>query len=95
MNRRDNGDRVFDYTVIRERTTYQFTRKFFCRAIVEYNKYYQRLNADFLLSYTTAPGSVVYLGYGSLYENDDPAESFDPRRRKNSLFFKASYMMGG
>ena len=53
--------------------------------------------ADFLASFTYIPGTVIHIGYGSLYEKLEwREEAFLPSDRflesKRSFFFKASYL---
>jgi len=97
--RSSDGEKVYDYTIWRGRTTLQVNRFLFFRAIVEYNNYWQKINADFLASFTYIPGTVIYVGYGSAYEkvkwhNEDreyfPADDYLQTRK--SFFFKASYL---
>jgi hypothetical protein len=97
--RNSDSEKVYDYTIWRSRTTFQVNRYLFFRGIVEYNNYWKKINADFLASFTYIPGTVIYLGYGSIYEklkysNEDrdyfPADDFLQTRR--SFFFKASYL---
>lgn len=97
--RSSNGEKVYDYTIWRNRTTFQVNRYLFFRAIIEYNHYWKKINADFLASFTYIPGTVIYFGYGSVYErimwsNEDheyfPSEDY--LQTKKSFFFKASYL---
>ena len=60
--------RLYDYGIIRSKTTYQVNRYLFFRAILEYNSYRRELVTDFLGSFTYVPGTVIHAGYGSLYE---------------------------
>jgi hypothetical protein len=92
-----DNKKVYDYTILRNRTTFQFNRNLFVRGIVEYNTYWKRMNIDFLASFTYIPGTVLYLGYGSVYEKLGwngreyvPADEYLQTRR--SFFFKASYL---
>jgi hypothetical protein len=97
--RNSDSEKIYDYIIWRSRTTFQVNRYLFFRGIVEYNNYWKKINADFLASFTYIPGTVIYLGYGSIYEklkysNEDrdyfPADDFLQTRR--SFFFKASYL---
>ncbi|HJV22066.1 MAG TPA: hypothetical protein VJ570_05185, partial [Holophagaceae bacterium] len=70
---------------------------FFLRAITERNTYRRELLTDFLASYTYVPGTVVYLGYGSLYkrvtwENGMYRDADHYLEMQRGLFFKASYL---
>jgi len=58
----------YQVNIINTKTTYQFTREFFLRAIVQYDSSRSRVLTDSLLSYELRPGSVFYLGYGSMIE---------------------------
>jgi hypothetical protein len=56
----------FDTNIFTLRTTYQFTKFSFARAIVDYNTLNQRVRAQFLYGWTPNPGTAFYAGY-----NDD------------------------
>ncbi len=56
------GKQLYDYNVIRQQTTYQFTKELSFRAIVDYNHFYKKLYGSFLLSYILKPGTVFFLG---------------------------------
>jgi len=75
---------TFTNQVIRSKWNYQFTRELSLRFILQYgallpNPSYsaldrtQNLNADFLLAYLIHPGTALYIGYNSNFENIDPA----------------------
>ncbi len=95
---RDSDSRKeFDYTIIRSRNTYQVNKYLFLRGILEYNSFHKQLMTDFLVSFTYIPGTVIHVGYGSLYEKIRWEEG--EYRRANSFletkrgfFFKASFL---
>ncbi|NQT79744.1 MAG: carbohydrate binding family 9 domain-containing protein [Candidatus Aminicenantes bacterium] len=87
----------YDYTIIRSRNTYQINKYLFFRGIIEYNSFRKRLVTDFLASFTYIPGTVIHIGYGSLYEkiewiNDEYVSSDRFLETKRGFFFKASYL---
>jgi len=91
------AERIYAYPIGRARLTYQFTQSFFLRAIVEYNGFRRQLLTDLLASYTYIPGTVIYLGYGSLakkqeWENGQYRPSDHYLDMQRGLFFKASYL---
>jgi hypothetical protein len=88
---------VYDYPIGRLRVKYQLNQYWYIRAITEYNAYRKSLTDDFLLSFTYIPGTVMYLGYGSLFEKTAwdrtayiPSSSYLETYR--GLFFKVSYL---
>lgn len=88
---------VYDYPIGRLRLTYQLNQYWFVRGIVEYNGYRKNLTDDFLLSFTYIPGTVMYLGYGSLFQRTKwdqafyvPSDSYLETYR--GIFFKLSYL---
>jgi hypothetical protein len=93
------GEPVYDVTIVNTRTSYQFTKQFFLRAIVQYDSQRDRVLTDALASYELRPGTVVYAGYGSLvdrraYEDGEwvpGVGSYATSHR--SFFFKASYLL--
>ncbi|MCX6174768.1 MAG: DUF5916 domain-containing protein [Ignavibacteriales bacterium] len=90
---------IYEYPIFRERLTYQLNKYLFFRGIVEYNKYKRQLLSDFLVSFTYVPGTVIHLGYGSLYQKTEWNE-FQNRYVDNNnfleaqrgFFFKMSYL---
>lgn len=91
------GERIYAYPISRARLTYQFTQAFFLRAIVEHNGFRRQILTDLLAAYTYIPGTVVYLGYGSLAKKQEwengmyrPSDHYLDMQR--GLFFKASYL---
>ena len=98
FDRAATGERVYDLDIVYSRTTYQFSRQFFVRAIAQYDSSRYQVLTDFLASYELRPGTVVYLGYGSLIEqrNFDDGEwvmgQGDYQTSQRGLFFKASYL---
>ena len=98
FDRKATGERVYDLDLIYSRTTYQFSRQFFIRSILQFDSSRYRVLTDFLASYELRPGTVVYAGYGSLIEkrgfNDGewaPGLG-DYETSQRGLFFKASYL---
>ena len=97
--RSSTNEKIYDYTIWRNRTTWQLNRYLFFRAIFEYNQYWKKISADLLASFTYIPGTVIYIGYGSINEklkwsNEDrdyfPSDEYLQTRK--SFFFKASYL---
>ena len=50
------------------------------------------LRIDWLASYQPHPGTVVFLGYGSTLENDQPLGFRDLRREQDGFFVKIAYL---
>ena len=98
FDRASTGERVYDVDILYSRTTYQFSRQFFLRAIVQYDSSRHRVLTDLLSSFELRPGTVVYAGYGSLIERRDHRNgewvvgSGDYQTSQRGLFFKASYL---
>jgi hypothetical protein len=102
FHRADDKEHVFDLSIIVSRTTYQFSKSTFVRALVQYDSYAKKVITDLLASFTLIPGTVLYLGYGSLYREQfwDGADAAwkrqpgigDYYQTTQSLFVKASYL---
>jgi len=97
FTRGSDDQRLYSYTISRGRLTYQINRYLFLRGIAEYNNYRKRLLSDALISFTYIPGTVVFLGYGSVHERVRwegeryvPNDTFFQTQR--GFFFKASYL---
>ena len=95
--RESDSEKLFDVTILRGRTTYQPNRYLFARAIAEYNWLRDELLTDFLVSFTYIPGTVLHVGYGSLYDRtmwtgDRYQDADGLLEVKRRLFFKTSYL---
>jgi Domain of unknown function (DUF5916)/Carbohydrate family 9 binding domain-like len=94
--RKDTELVAFDTNIFTLRTTYQFTKYSFARAIIDYNTLNQRARAQFLYGWTPNPGTAFYAGY-----NDDLNYGFNAisssivpgfRRNGRTFFVKMSYL---
>jgi len=102
FHRADNKEHVFNLNILVSRTIYQFSKSTFVRALVQYDSYSKRVITDLLASFTLIPGTVLYVGYGSLHREQfwDRAEEAWKRQpglgnfyqTTQSLFIKASYL---
>jgi hypothetical protein len=98
FDRASSRERVYDLDILYSRTTYQFSRQFFVRSIMQYDSSRSRVLTDFLSSYELRPGTVVFAGYGSLIERRNYVNgawipnSGDYETSQRGLFFKASYL---
>jgi hypothetical protein len=99
FRRSDNGMHVYDQGIWRGRLTYQFNKNLFVRALVQYDNFNKMALGDFLASFTYIPGTVIYLGYGSLNESQAWSDNRWQRdvtgeryyQTRQSFFFKVSY----
>lgn len=97
--RDDTGAQLFNYPISRARLSWQPDEHFMLRAIAQYNGYRRQLLMDYLAAYTYEPGTVLYLGYGTLSEKTEWDAPTGQYRRadhllemQRGLFFKASYL---
>lgn len=90
----------YNVHIIQSKTTYQFDKHFFIRALIQYDSFREVVLTDLLASFTLIPGTVLHLGYGSLHENlewNNNKWLVDTNygkyyQRSQSLFFKVSYL---
>ena len=97
----DTGEKIYDLNILYSKTTYQFSKELLLRAIVQYDDYQEIVLVDILASFELIPGTVLHVGYGSLFERqswDETAGSWDYRENflkyyqtTQSLFIKGSY----
>jgi hypothetical protein len=93
----ETDDKYYDVHILRGKFIYQANKYLFFRTIIQYNSLSEVLAPNFLASFTYIPGTVVHLGYGSIYEKTewdgnqyvDGDKFLDVSR---GLFFKASYL---
>lgn len=78
--------------ILNMRNTYQFSPRFFVRAVAQFDSSRERVLGDFLASYELSPGTVVHAGYGSLFGRAHDDLEFDRyTATARAFFFKASY----
>jgi hypothetical protein len=93
-----SGEHVYRVDVLNTRTTYQFNKHFFLRAIVNWDSSTREVLTDFLGSFELLPGTVAYVGYGSLIQErqwDGTQFREGPGQYQTSqrgFFLKASYI---
>ncbi|MBN1273520.1 MAG: carbohydrate binding family 9 domain-containing protein [Candidatus Aminicenantes bacterium] len=95
--RSSDSQKIYDYTIMRNRTTFQINKYLFFRSIVEYNTYHKRLMVDLLASFTYIPGTVIHFGYGTIFEkirwlDREYVNSDHFLETQRGLFFKISYL---
>lgn len=94
---KSTNEKEYDYSIIRSKNTYQVNKYLFFRVILQYNTFREQLDTDFLASFTYIPGTVVHLGYGSVYTNtkwnvDEYIPGDHLIETNRGFFFKASYL---
>jgi hypothetical protein len=111
---RESAAGIFNNHIIRTKWNWQFNRELSFRVILQYtatlaNSAFTSLpttkqfNGDFLLTYLVHPGTALYIGYNSDFQNLDPQLALDPNggllRTKDRLtndgrlfFVKVSYL---
>jgi len=92
----DRG-KFYSGTIVRGRLTYQINKYLFFRGILENDAFNHDLTSDFLASFTYIPGTVLYFGYGSVYEKikwqeNEYVASDRFLETKRGFFAKASYL---
>ena len=97
FTRESTDEREYNYAIWRGRLTYQMNKYLFFRGVVEYNSFRKELLTDLLASFTYIPGTVIQLGYGSIYDKVEWVEGEYRKadrflEMKRGLFFKASYL---
>jgi hypothetical protein len=98
FDRASTRDRIYTVHIVNTRTAYQFTTHFYLRSIVQFDSSQHRVLTDSLVSYEPHPGTVMYVGYGSLIEQRGFADgAWQPgigvyRTTTRGVFLKASYL---
>lgn len=99
----DKADqRFYNLDVANLKAAYQFNENLFLRGIIQYDSYNKVILTDLLASFTLIPGTVVHIGYGSLYNKIEWNQTINEWFAKSeftewyqthqSFFFKASYL---
>jgi hypothetical protein len=82
------GERVYTYSLLSQRISYQISRALSLRLITDYNDYYGEIYTSLLLSYELSPGRVFYLGIDDNLAKDEAGIFRDQGRY---FFIKFSY----
>lgn len=98
LYRKTDRQELYTVDILNLLATYQFNKYFLIRGALRYDNYQEKLLTDLLASFTLIPGTVMHLGYGSIYEKKAwQNERWVPGQdsflnMKNGLFFKVSYL---
>jgi hypothetical protein len=98
FDHRETGANVYKVDVLNTRTSYQFNRNLSLRAILQYDSSRHRVLTDFLGSYELMPGTVAFIGYGSLFHKQSwhgdrwHGGEGDYLTTRRGVFFKVSYL---
>ncbi|WP_420388553.1 DUF5916 domain-containing protein [Roseivirga sp.] len=89
--------KYYDIHIARGRLIYQMNKYLFFRGIAQYNSLSKVFSPNLLVSFTYIPGTVVHLGWGSVYEKvrwdgTDYVPANDYLNTAQGFFFKASYL---
>jgi hypothetical protein len=82
------GERLWDYNVVRQRTTYQLSKTLSFRAIVDYDFFTKEAFGSLLASWVLRPGTVFFLGFDNNYLRDEFGQRVAPN---SNVFLKFSY----
>ena len=80
---RETGADIFNNHILRTKWNWQFNRELSFRMILQYTSTLtntaltslpttKQLNGDFLITYLVHPGTAIYVGYNSDFQNLDP-----------------------
>ncbi len=78
---------IYSGYIMRSRLTYQFTREWFLRLVVQYDDFDRSFDLEPLLTWQLNPFTVFYIGMNSRYRYFD-ADDFEPDQR---LFDKSKW----
>jgi hypothetical protein len=98
MDSRLRPERLFEGYILRTRLTYNFTRQWFTRLIVQYNQFGERLDLEPLLTYRLNPFTVFYVGATSrvdYFADEDALDAVEDSAWKLSrqqFFTKVQYL---
>jgi hypothetical protein len=88
---RATEEKIYGIDIYRGKIIYQPHKYFFLRGIVEHDDFVKTITTDLLLSFTYVPGTVLHIGYGSLYEDIGTEDDSHYKESTRKVFIKASY----
>ncbi len=91
----DTGRDLFEGTIARVLSTFQWTRNLSTRLVVQYNDIYRTWDVDPLLTYRVTPFSVLYAGSTHDYQTFDgggPGGQDRTRLAARQVFLKVQYL---
>jgi len=86
--RKRGGEQIYDFNVVRQRTTYQLSKTLSLRAILDYYLEDKEVYGSFLVSWILRPGTVFFFGVDS---NFLKGEAGRYGQTDYSIFIKFSY----
>jgi hypothetical protein len=92
VSEQGTGAPLVRQTIVRNRTTYQFSRAYSARALLDYDSARRRFGASLLAAWEPRPNTAVFVGYNDLLSRQPGEREFLPSGRLNrTYFFKVSY----
>jgi len=70
----DEDKKIYSGYIFRTRLTYQFTREWYLRLVVQYDDFRERMDIEPLLTYRLNPFTVFYAGFNSRYQYFDESD---------------------
>lgn len=77
LSREAGGEKLYTGYILRNKTSFQFTRKLFLRLVTQYNSFSRQFDIDPLFSYKWNPFTIFYIG-----STHDVAEYSTPNNTK-------------
>lgn len=62
LSKERGGEKLYSGYIFRNKTSFQFTRNFFLRLVVQYDSFNKSFDIDPLLSYKWNPFTIFYIG---------------------------------
>jgi hypothetical protein len=92
-----HGDEVstgdYEVSIYRNKTVFNINKFLSIRGIIEYDTLKKTILGDALMEFTYIPGTVIHLGYGSIFSKNYQHDIYDRyKETRSSFFFKASYL---
>ena len=96
LSKRNADETYFSGYIARVRADYQFTRRFFLRAVVQYNDFSERLDLDPLFTYRINPFTVFHVGSTHTFDTFPGQVQGEDRflqQSQRQFFFKFQYLI--
>ena len=88
----DTDETLFEGYIMRTRFSYQFSREFFLRLVLQYNEFSDRVDVEPLLTYRINPFTIFYIGSSHRYRNYDLNGARDFKASSRQFFLKFQYL---
>lgn len=94
LSKNTGGEKLYAGYILSDKISYQFTKNFFLRILIQYDLFNKNMNIDPLISYKWNPYTILFLGSShNLNEISDTGGNLKYSETERQIFLKFQYLL--